>query len=81
MLWVGHVKFHEYFNPSIRFSTYHRIMNIWLINGKKAVFSELCCIHALDLAESVNDPSGLETDNNGGKCSLFKVKDIADLWQ
>ena len=42
-------------------------------------FSELFCVGALDLAVSVNDPSGLQTDNNGGNFSLFNVKDIADL--
>ena len=46
--------------------------------GKK-VFSELFHMRALDLAESVNDPSGLKTDNNGGNSSLFKGKDIAYL--
>ena len=46
--------------------------------GKK-VFSEVFRTSALDLAESVNDPSGLWTDNNGGNSSLFKVKDIDDL--
>ena len=41
--------------------------------------SELFRMCTLDLAESVNDPNGLYTDNNGGNSSLFKVKDIADL--
>ena len=46
---------------------------------EKAVFSELFYTCALDLAVSVNDPSGLQTDNSGRNSSLFKVKDITDL--
>ena len=41
--------------------------------------SELFRTRKIDLAESVNDPNGLYTDNNGGNSSLFKVKDVADL--
>ena len=47
--------------------------------GKTEFFSELFRTRALDLAVSVNDPSGLQADNNGGNSCLFKVKDIAVL--
>ena len=45
----------------------------------KIDLSELFRTQTLDLAESVNDPNGLDIDNNDGKSSLFNVKDIADL--
>ena len=45
----------------------------------KIDLSELFRTCTLDLAESVSDPNGLYTDNNGGNSPLFKVKDIADL--
>ena len=45
----------------------------------KIDLSELFRMRKLYLAESVNDPSGLYTDNNGRNSSLFKLKDIVDL--
>ena len=63
------------------------VFNLWL-NTELWIFgclvgkvdlSELFHMCTLNLAESVNDPNGLYTDNNSGNSSLFKVKDIADL--
>ena len=46
----------------------------------KTFFSEFFRMRTLaDLADSVNDSSGLYKDNSGGNSYLFKVKNIADL--